>query len=75
MATTAEVKFEIRDKRARDKFLTLPFDLETKEPSKTASSAVRKFATATGDIASLSAVDLKVIAVCYTYAELNGTAA
>ncbi|EAS03594.1 nin one-binding Zn-ribbon-like protein (macronuclear) [Tetrahymena thermophila SB210] len=72
--TTQEVKFEIRDKKAREKFLTLPFDILVKDPSKTAVAAVRKFATTTGDIASLSSVDINVIALCYTFAEENKTA-
>lgn len=71
--TTAEVKYEIKDKKARDKFEALPFDINVKEPSKTSNSFVRKFATTTGDIASLSGVDLKVIALCYTFAEINHT--
>lgn len=72
--TTAEVRMEIRDKKARDKFLTLPFEIGVKDPSKTSLSAVRNFAIATGDIASLSEVDLRVISLCYTFAEINKTA-
>lgn len=74
LITTVEVKMEIRDKKARDKFLALPFEIEVRNPSKTAIAAVRKFAVATGDIASLSEVDLRVLALCYTVAEENNTA-
>jgi RNA-binding protein NOB1 len=63
--TLNEVINEIRDKATRLKLQTLPFDLEIRKPSTNALKAVTEFSKKTGDYASLSAVDLMVLAVTY----------
>lgn len=57
---------EIRDVKSRDLLLSLPFELEIKSPSDQSMRAVAAFARKTGDFASLSLTDLKLIALTYT---------
>ncbi|KAK9809158.1 hypothetical protein WJX72_010386 [[Myrmecia] bisecta] len=64
--TVPEVLEEIRDKRSRATLAALPVGLETKEPSEDSLKTVSRFARATGDLQSLSAVDIKLIALAHT---------
>lgn len=64
--TTREVLEEVRDQRSLQYIQTLPFPIETAEPSEDAVKAVLKFARATGDIHSLSRADVRLIALAYT---------
>ncbi|KAI4377871.1 hypothetical protein MLD38_015434 [Melastoma candidum] len=69
-----EVIAEVRDPVSRRRLEFLPFDVETFEPSPEALSKVIKFARATGDLQTLSDVDLKLIALTYTLeAQIHGT--
>ncbi len=63
--TVSEVLDEVRDVEARRRLETtlLTTRIETRVPSKEALQRVVAFATATGDIAVLSAADIKLIAV------------
>ncbi|KRX02050.1 hypothetical protein PPERSA_07695 [Pseudocohnilembus persalinus] len=56
---------EIRDKRAREKFASLPFSIGLLECSEESYNFVKRFALATGDYASLSQIDMELIAVAY----------
>jgi len=56
---------EIRDKHTRDRLKILPYELKFRDPSAKSISAVSKAAKESGDFASLSAVDLQVLALTY----------
>ncbi|CDY39753.1 BnaA04g11000D [Brassica napus] len=72
--TVPEVLSEIRDPNSRRRLEFIPFVIETMEPSPESLSKVIKFAKATGDLQTLSDVDLKLIALTYTLeAEVHGT--
>ncbi|KAF8087633.1 hypothetical protein N665_0573s0006 [Sinapis alba] len=72
--TVPEVLSEIRDPDSRRRLEFIPFTIETMEPSPESLSKVIKFAKATGDVQTLSDVDLKLIALTYTLeAEVHGT--
>ncbi|KAJ4885316.1 Nin one binding (NOB1) Zn-ribbon like [Raphanus sativus] len=72
--TVPEVLSEIRDADSRRRLEFIPFTIETMEPSPESLSKVIKFAKATGDMHTLSDVDLKLIALTYTLeAEVHGT--
>ncbi|KAJ0255170.1 RNA-binding NOB1-like protein [Hirschfeldia incana] len=72
--TVPEVLSEIRDSDSRRRLELIPFTIETMEPSPESLSKVIKFAKATGDLHTLSDVDLKLIALTYTLeAEVHGT--
>ncbi|CAF2167459.1 hypothetical protein HID58_026314 [Brassica napus] len=72
--TVPEVLSEIRDSDSRRRLEFIPFAIETMEPSPESLSKVIKFAKATGDLHTLSDVDLKLIALTYTLeAEVHGT--
>mmetsp|Transcript_29410 Transcript_29410/g.70721 ORF Transcript_29410/g.70721 Transcript_29410/m.70721 type:complete len:644 (+) Transcript_29410:142-2073(+) len=62
--TTPAVIQEIRDAKARQSLDQLPFELNEKEPSQEAMERVIAFAKQTGDYASLSKVDIQVLALC-----------
>ncbi|KAG5407692.1 hypothetical protein IGI04_013811 [Brassica rapa subsp. trilocularis] len=69
--TVPEVLSEIRDARHRLKFIY--FTIETMEPSHESLSRFIKFAKATGDLHTLSDVDLKLFALTHTFeAEVHG---
>lgn len=71
--TVPEVLGEIRDKQARSGLQFLPFEIDVKEPSHEAIARVSAFARKTGDYASLSAVDIKVLALTWMLEkECNG---
>jgi RNA-binding protein NOB1 len=63
--TVPGVVAEIRDKPTRDRLKVLPYELKFRDPSAKSISAVSKAANESGDFASLSAVDLKVLALTY----------
>ncbi|KAL0327799.1 UNVERIFIED_CONTAM: RNA-binding NOB1-like protein [Sesamum angustifolium] len=70
----AEVISEIRDPASRHSLNFLPFIVDTLEPSPDALNKVISFAKATGDLQTLSDVDLKLIALTYTLeAQIHGT--
>jgi len=63
--TVSAVISEIRDAKARERLQTLPFLLEIRNPQPTSMTAVTNFSRQTGDYASLSHVDLQVLALTY----------
>ncbi|XP_021280895.1 RNA-binding protein NOB1 [Herrania umbratica] len=72
--TVPEVLAEIRDPVSRHRLAFIPFSIDTMEPSPDALNKVIKFARATGDLQTLSDVDLKLIALTYTLeAQIHGT--
>jgi len=65
LVTLDEVVGELRDKETRQRMEVMPFDLTFKQPSAEAVKKISDFARKTGDYASLSAVDIRVLAVTY----------
>ncbi|CAH9102355.1 unnamed protein product [Cuscuta epithymum] len=69
-----EVLCEIRDPTSRHSLNFLPFTVDTMEPSPDSLKKVISFARATGDLQTLSDVDLKLLALTYTLeAQNHGT--
>jgi RNA-binding protein NOB1 len=64
--TVEEVMKEVRDKKARQYLTSMPYRIKTREPTPESYVAAMEFAKKTGDYASLSATDLKVIALTLT---------
>lgn len=56
---------EVRNKRQIRRLCVLPFDLQVREPRSESIKHCVEFAKKTGDYASLSGIDLKVIALTY----------
>ena len=63
--TTQGVIDEIRDSKARSHLESLPFELEVRDPSPEGLSKMVEFSKKTGDYASLSAVDMHILALLY----------
>ncbi|XP_074579044.1 RNA-binding NOB1-like protein, partial [Curcuma longa] len=69
-----EVLDEVRDHASRQRLSFLPFPVETMEPSPEFIKKVVNFARETGDLQTLSDVDLKVVALAYMLeAQIHGT--
>ncbi|CAL9168039.1 unnamed protein product [Musa hybrid cultivar] len=69
-----EVLEEVRDPVSRQRLSFLPFPVETMEPSPEFLNKVVKFSRETGDLHTLSDVDLKLIALAYMLeAQIHGT--
>lgn len=70
----SEVIDEVRDPVSRHRLNFLPFTVDTMEPSPESLKKVINFARATGDLHTLSDVDLKLIALTYTLeAQIHGS--
>jgi len=63
--TIPEVVSEIRDKQTKARLKILPYELKFRDPSQEAIKKVSEAAADSGDISSLSAVDIKVLALTY----------
>nr|XP_015223717.1 PREDICTED: RNA-binding protein NOB1 isoform X1 [Lepisosteus oculatus] len=63
--TVKEVVNEIRDKQTRNSLAFLPYQLQFKEPLPEFIQIVTEFSKKTGDYPSLSATDIKVLALTY----------
>lgn len=64
--TVQDVISEIRDKATRERLQSLPHELRILEPFEEDILFVKKFAATTGDLATLSTADIKVLALtCY----------
>ncbi|CAD8115446.1 unnamed protein product [Paramecium sonneborni] len=63
---------EVRDERARLKLLNFTYPLTFLTPSEKMIKLVKQFATQTSDIASLSPIDIELIALACTLIEENG---
>ncbi|XP_017098089.2 RNA-binding protein NOB1 [Drosophila bipectinata] len=63
--TVPEVVAEVRNKRQIRRLCVLPFDLQIREPRPESVKHCVEFAKKTGDYASLSGIDLKVISLTY----------
>ncbi|GAM29286.1 hypothetical protein SAMD00019534_124620, partial [Acytostelium subglobosum LB1] len=71
--TVPEVLDEVTDKKTKAFIESFPFEIKTREPSPESMKAVVAFAQKTGDLASLSLVDLKVLALTHMiHAECEG---
>nr|CAB3445298.1 unnamed protein product [Digitaria exilis] len=74
LVTVPEVLDEVRDAAARRRLTLLAVPVETVEPPPEFVKKVTKFARETGDIQTLSDVDIKIIALAYMLeAEIHGT--
>ncbi|KAK2989085.1 hypothetical protein RJ640_018874, partial [Escallonia rubra] len=72
--SVTEVMHEVRDPASRHSLNLLPFSVDPLEPSPESLKKVINFARATGDLQTLSDVDLKLIALTYTLeAQMHGT--
>ncbi|CAN1189812.1 RNA-binding NOB1-like protein [Linum perenne] len=72
--TVPEVLNEIRDPVSRHRLALIPFTIDSMEPTPEALNTVIKFAKATGDLQTLSDVDLKLIALTYSLeGQIHGT--
>lgn len=63
--TTQGVIDEIRDSKARSHMESLPFELEVRDPTAEGLAKMVEFSKKTGDYASLSAVDMHILALLY----------
>ncbi|KAN0050159.1 hypothetical protein ACTA71_003262 [Dictyostelium dimigraforme] len=71
--TIPEVLEEVKDKKTSTFLSSFPFEIKTRQPTHEAMVAVSEFSKKTGDYPSLSATDLKLIALTYTFeAQVNG---
>jgi RNA-binding protein NOB1 len=71
--TINEVLHEVRDRQSREFLASFPYKIQTREPSNDAIKHVIEFAKKTGDFSSLSATDIRVLALTYLFEfELNG---
>ncbi|GAV05004.1 hypothetical protein RvY_15196 [Ramazzottius varieornatus] len=70
--TLHEVVAEIRDKVTRERLAVLPYELHFREPPVELIRMVTEFAKKTGDYASLSATDIKVMALTLLLEQENG---
>ena len=68
----ADVIREVKDEATRHRMQTFPYKLNERSVSEDALRAVVDFARKTGDIASLSATDLRVLALVYMLVSLHG---
>lgn len=69
-----DVVNEIKDKATRQRLQVLPYELNLREPSTEAIKLVTDFSKKTGDYRSLSAIDIKLMALVYQLEkELKGT--
>ncbi|KAM1079948.1 hypothetical protein ACFX13_014920 [Malus domestica] len=74
LVSIPEVMDEVRDPVSRHRLAFLPFEVQTMEPSPECLNKVIKFARATGDLQTLSDVDIKLIALTYALeAQIHGT--
>lgn len=64
--TIPEVLKEVRDGKARNFYETLQFEIKAREPTRSSYEAIVEFSKMTGDFATLSKVDLKVLALAHT---------
>ena len=60
-----EFKSELKDKKALKNFTEFPFEWILTEPTEESITAVMQFAKETGDLASLSKTDLRVLALTW----------
>ena len=65
LVTLREVVNEIRDKDTKQRLRSLPFPLEFMDPDPESIKVVTDFAKKSGDYASLSLTDIKVMALAY----------
>jgi len=72
--TIQEVISEIKDSATRQRLSVLPYTIEFREPSTESIRTVTEFSKKTGDFQSLSAVDIKVMALTYQLEKEFGNA-
>lgn len=65
LITLSDVTEEIRDKETKQRLRCLPYQLQFMEPDPESIKFVTDFSKKTGDYASLSATDIRVIALTY----------
>nr|CAG4637099.1 EOG090X07WR [Ceriodaphnia reticulata] len=72
--TVRDVVDEIRDQATKQRLRVLPYEIKMMEPSGDAILRVTEFSKKTGDYSTLSAIDIKVMALTYQLeVEANGS--
>ncbi|XP_015793597.1 RNA-binding protein NOB1 [Tetranychus urticae] len=66
IVTIPEVIYEIKDKQTRERLTCLPYEIQFRQAEPEDCKVVTQFSRKTGDYASLSGVDLKLIALTYS---------
>lgn len=72
LVTTADVLSELKDAKTKEFIESLPFEIEVIDPDEKIIELVKEFAKKTGDIASLSLIDMELIAVAYALYKKEG---
>lgn len=72
LITTPDVLDELKDLKTKEFIDSLPFSIEVVDPDQKVLELVKDFAKKTGDIASLSLVDMELIAVAYAVYKKEG---
>jgi RNA-binding protein NOB1 len=72
LVTTADVLLELKDLKTKEFVDSLPYEIEVVDPDEKVLEIVKEFAKKTGDIASLSQVDMELIAVAYALYKKEG---
>jgi RNA-binding protein NOB1 len=70
--STLDALSEVKDYNARERLRTFPYKINQRSASDSSVKLIRRFAQETGDLASLSNVDIDLIALAYTLIEENG---
>lgn len=69
LMTTDSVIDELRDEKTREIVESLPFEIKRADADEKSLNFVKEFARKTGDLASLSEVDLELLALAHTLYE------
>lgn len=72
LVTTPDVLLELKDLKTKEFVESFPFEIEVVDPDEKVLQLVKEFAKKTGDIASLSLVDMELIAVTYALYKKEG---
>lgn len=72
LVTTPDVLLELKDLKTKEFVESFPFEIEVVDPDEKVLLLVKEFAKKTGDIASLSLVDMELIAVTYALYKKEG---
>lgn len=73
-ASTYEAMAEVKDLVSRESLANWSKYIRYDEPSEKSVAYIKKFAGLTGDLASLSRIDINLLALAHTLVEMNGKA-
>ena len=66
LVTTSDVIAELKDEKTKTYLETIPFEIEELDYDDKSLQVVKEFAKKTGDIGSLSDIDMELIALAHT---------